>query len=279
MKRILLSATLSFLISMSFHLCFAVEDTVEVGMIGPAPANSSVAVDVRLFNDENIGGFTIPLSFDTTVSLDVTCDSIHWSSRFWTNLPYAYAGDGPISDYIDDANNKLNIWAVWGTDTLPPGNGVIATIHFTTGPGWNETDKVYLNPTSYGANSGIVLSSLDGYELDFEFLGGVTGIRELEEPGEAIPEVFNLSQNYPNPFNPQTIIRFTLPSDTWVKVEVFNILGQRVKTLVDQHLSAGAKEVSWDGKNSKGVEVGSGIYFYRIQTKEFTDVRRMVLLK
>lgn len=278
MKRILLSATLFFLICMSYHLCFAAKDTVEVGVIGPAPANSSVAVDVRLFNDGNVGGFTIPLSFDTTVSLDLKCDSIHWSLRFWTDPPYAYAGDGG-SDYIDSTNNKLNIWAVWGTDTLPAGNGAIATVYFSTGPGWNETDKVYLNPTSYEVNPGIVLSSLDGYELDFEFLGGVTGIRELEEPGEAIPEVFNLSQNYPNPFNPQTIIRFTLPSDTRVKIEIFNILGQKVKTLLDQHLSAGAKEVSWDGKNSRGVEVGSGIYFYRIATKEFTDVRRMVLLK
>ena len=278
MRKIFLSAILFFLVSMSFHLCFAVKDTIDVGVIGPAPANSSVAVNVRLFNDENIGGFTIPLSFDTTASLDLKCDSIHWSSRFWADVPYAYAGDGG-SDYIDSASNKLNIWAVWATDTLPPGSGVIATIYFKTGSGWNPTDKIFLNPTSYEVNPGIVLSSLDGYELDFEFLGGATGIREIEDPEKGVPEDFSLSQNYPNPFNPQTIIRFTLPSDTWVKVEVFNILGQRVKTLVDQHLSAGAKEVSWDGKNSKGVEVGSGIYFYRIATKEFTDVRRMVLLK
>ena len=279
MKRSFLLATLLILVAVSFDLCFAVKDTIEVGTLGPVPANSSVTVDVRLSNDEYIGGFTIPLSFDTTYSLDVFCDSVHWSSRFWTNSAYAYSGDDTLSGYIDSTNNKLNIWAVWSTDTLPPGNGVIATIHFSTGNGWNETDKVFLNPTSYEVNSGIVLSSVEGYELEFGFLGGATGIREIEDPEAGVPEAFNLSQNYPNPFNPQTIIRFALPSDTRVKIEIFNILGQKVKTLLDQHLSAGAKEVSWDGKNSNGVEVGSGIYFYRIATKEFTDVRRMVLLK
>jgi hypothetical protein len=263
---------------MSFHLCFAVKDTVQVGALGPVGASSHVTVDLRLFNDENIGGFSIPLSFYSQENPDVKCDSIHWSSRFWTHLPYAYAEDGGAG-YIDSTNRKLNIWAVWGTDTLPSGNGVIATIHFTTGPGWNPALSVSLDSTSYDVNPGIVLSSLNGYELEFEFLGGPTSIREVNEPGVEQPEAFSLSQNYPNPFNPQTVIRFTLPADTWVKIEIFNILGQKVKTLLDQHLSAGAKEISWDGINSKGVEVGSGIYFYRIQTKEFTDVRRMVLLK
>ncbi len=278
MKRSFSLATLFLLIFASFDLCFGVKDTIEVGALGPVPADSSVTVDVRLSNDEYIGGFTIPLSFYDVQNLDVKCDSVHWSSRFWSNLPYAYAGDGG-SDYIDSTNNKLNIWAIWSTDSLPPGNGVICNVYFTTGPTWDGGSPLPLDSTGYEVNPGIVLSSLDGYELDFEFLSDVTGIREIEDPEAGVPEAFNLSQNYPNPFNPQTIIRFALPSDTRVKIEVFNILGQKVKTLLDQHLSAGAKEVSWDGKNSKGVEVGSGIYFYRIQTKEFTDVRRMVLLK
>lgn len=277
MKRNLLSATLFVLILLSFSLCLAAKDTIEVGRIGPIKADTSVVVDLKLFNDEYIGGFTIPLSFYSSENLDVKCDSVHWSQRFLDQTLYAYAGDG-FSDYIDSTNKKLNIWAIF-TDSLPAGSGIIATIHFTTGSGWDSTLSVPLDSTSYEVNPGIVLSSLNGYELDFEFLGGPTGIKEVEEPGADRPQAFNLSQNYPNPFNPQTIIRFTLPSDTRVKIEIFNILGQKVKTLLDQHLSAGVKEISWDGRNSKGVEVGSGIYFYRIKTKEFTDVRRMVLLK
>jgi len=277
MKRDVLSAVLFLLILLSFDLCFAVKDTIEVGQIGPVGANTSVAVDLRLFNDEYIGGFAIPLSFQSTENPDVKCDSIHWSSRFLPASVYAHAGDGG-SDYIDSTNQRLNLWAVW-TDSLSPGDGIMATIYFTTGSGWNPTKAVLLDSASHDVNPGIVLSSLDGYELDFEFLGGATGIREIEEPGADRPETFNLSQNYPNPFNPQTIIRFTLPSDAGVKIEIFNILGQKVRGLVDQNLSAGTKEISWDGKDSRGADAGSGIYFYRIRTREFTDVRRMVLLK
>jgi len=277
MKRNLVSAALFLLILLSFDLCFGVKDTIEVGQIGPVDANSSVGVNLTIFNDEAIGGFPIPLSFYSTENPDVVCDSIQWSSRFIPDSVYAYAGDGG-SDFIDSASKKLNIWAIW-KDSLSPGDGIIATIYFTTGSGWNAAKAVPLDSTSYDVNPGIVLSSLDGYELDFEFQKAPTGIREIEEPGADHPDAFGLSQNYPNPFNPQTIIRFTLPSDARVKIEIFNILGQKVKNLVDQELSAGVKEISWDGKDSQGTEVGSGIYFYRIKTREFTEVRRMVLLK
>ena len=278
MKRSFSLATLFLLIFASFDLCFAVKDTIEVGQIGPVGASTSVAVDLRLFNDEYVGGFTIPLSFYSTGNLDVKCDSIHWSARFWSDSASAYAGDGG-SDYIDSTNQKLNVWAVWTTDSLPPDTGIIATIYFTTGSSWSPTLPVPLDSASYDVNPGIVLSSLDGHELDFEFMKPPTGIREVEEPGADRPEAFTISQNYPNPFNPQTIIRFTLPAETWVKIEIFNILGQKVRDLVDQNLPAGVKEISWNGKDSRGTDVGSGIYFYRIRTREFTDVRRMVLLK
>lgn len=108
---------------------------------------------------------------------------------------------------------------------------------------------------------------------------GTSDVREVVSEKTVLPEAFSLDQNYPNPFNPNTMIRFSLPQDCWVKLEVYNLLGQKVKTLVDQMLLAGTKEVVWDGKNQAGALVSSGIYFYRIQTKDFTDIKKMVLVK
>ncbi|MDP3024809.1 MAG: T9SS type A sorting domain-containing protein [candidate division Zixibacteria bacterium] len=94
-----------------------------------------------------------------------------------------------------------------------------------------------------------------------------------------LPEAFSLSQNYPNPFNPQTVIKYTLPKDCHVELTIYNTLGQKVKTLVNQYQSAGYKMVHWNSTNDKGNEVSSGIYFYKIKAGRYTDVKKMMVLK
>ena len=79
--------------------------------------------------------------------------------------------------------------------------------------------------------------------------------------------------------NPITNIEFTLAKSGQVKIEIFNILGQRVRTLVDEHLKIGHKLVDWDGCDDSGEEVSSGIYFYQIKTSEFSQTKKMVLLR
>jgi hypothetical protein len=95
----------------------------------------------------------------------------------------------------------------------------------------------------------------------------------------AIPKSYELFQNYPNPFNPQTQIRYDLPAPGRVNVTVYNILGQKVKTLVDEHRDAGRWSVTWQANDDQGEEVASGIYFYKIATAEFEKTRKMILLK
>jgi hypothetical protein len=90
---------------------------------------------------------------------------------------------------------------------------------------------------------------------------------------------FSLDQNYPNPFNPATKIEFALSKSGQVKIEIFNVLGEKVKTLMDQHLKAGRQLVEWNGKDESGEEVASGVYFYRLQTKDFTETKKMVLIR
>jgi hypothetical protein len=107
----------------------------------------------------------------------------------------------------------------------------------------------------------------------------VSYVREIGDFEEGRPSEFSLSQNYPNPFNPYTNFRFTLAKSAHVKIEIFNIVGQRVRTLVDEDMKAGVYLADWDGKDEKGNAVSSGIYFYRMQAGDFSDMKKMLLVK
>ena len=98
------------------------------------------------------------------------------------------------------------------------------------------------------------------------------------------PVEFSLSQNYPNPFNPSTTIRYALPEQSTVTLRVFNILGQEVRTLVNELQNATSYKVVWDGLNARGQQVSTGIYFYQLQAKSstgksFTSLKKMLLIK
>ncbi|MBU0984529.1 MAG: T9SS type A sorting domain-containing protein [candidate division Zixibacteria bacterium] len=101
----------------------------------------------------------------------------------------------------------------------------------------------------------------------------------LSGVGLGLPTSYSLEQNYPNPFNPSTIIAYSLPQAGAVSLEVFNVLGQRVVTLVDEHQAAGYYEQTWDGRNAGGQSVSSGVYFYRVTSENFVDTKKMMLLK
>ena len=95
----------------------------------------------------------------------------------------------------------------------------------------------------------------------------------------SLPTNFELAQNFPNPFNPTTEISFSLPERTKVTLEIFNVLGQRVTTLVDGSLEAGVHSVTWDSRDFDGSQVASGLYMYRIHTEKFSQSKKMILMK
>ncbi len=94
-----------------------------------------------------------------------------------------------------------------------------------------------------------------------------------------LPTEYALEQNYPNPFNPTTTISFALPKAGKVDVAVYNVLGQEVNSLVTGELPAGNHSVVWDGRNSSGNTVSSGIYFYRIVAGDYSQSKKMLMLK
>lgn len=105
-------------------------------------------------------------------------------------------------------------------------------------------------------------------------------INLLSAEDKDLPVIANtLEANYPNPFNPSTTINFSIKNDEAVKIDVYNNRGQRVATLVDEYLQAGRHSVVWNGRDSRNREVGSGIYFYRIESGEWTATEKMLLVK
>jgi len=94
-----------------------------------------------------------------------------------------------------------------------------------------------------------------------------------------VPLDFALEQNYPNPFNPETTIRYQLKEISDVRLEIYNVLGQKVRTLIDDRVDTGSHSVLWDGRNDNGVSIASGVYIYRITAGNFVKSRKMVLVR
>ena len=102
---------------------------------------------------------------------------------------------------------------------------------------------------------------------------------ELSLDQYAIPETHSFSQNYPNPFNPETVIHYDLPVRGRVDISVFNMMGQKVATLVDGEMDAGSHSVVWNAKDSNGENLASGVYLYRMETDGFVQTRKLILMR
>ena len=135
---------------------------------------------------------------------------------------------------------------------------------------FDESDSIYVSflRTEYDSDGWGDLFLVSGY-LDY-----LTYINNEE----VNPMIIDIS-SFPNPFNPTTTINYSLEENSRVSLNIYNIKGQRVKTLVNDQLSAGEHSVVWDGTDSNGNQISSGIYFYRLEAGDFQKVRKMILLK
>jgi hypothetical protein len=184
----------------------------------------------------------------------------------------------------DSSGRKLNI-RLYDTDvhywyydyTLNGSDSVTVVISFDlfkANYGTTPLDRTTLNKITLSVSQGSGdLGSGTLYFDNFKFLS--TGLNDVAiNLGQQIPSDFSLYPNYPNPFNSETVIRYALPNPSLVQITVYNIQGQVVEVLVNQKQEAGIHEIRWDAKN-----VGAGIYFYRLKTKNTVLVQKCVLLK
>lgn len=114
---------------------------------------------------------------------------------------------------------------------------------------------------------------------DVTFSGHKTTHGPINATVITAPKDYSLEQNYPNPFNPATTIHFSLKADGHVSLTVYNMIGQRVRTLVDENMSLGTHSVQWNGRDDANNLMPNGVYFYRIEVNGFKTVRRMIFAK
>lgn len=143
---------------------------------------------------------------------------------------------------------------------------------------WNNYDFIIMIPAVVTRTSGSFNYS---YSATYD-----STLTEVEEQQYLVPNFFTLSQNYPNPFNPITTIPFNVNSSQFMvhspihtTLTIYNILGQRVRVLLDKEISQGEHKLEWNGKDEEGNELCSGIYFYRLEASDYSETKKMVLIK
>jgi|SaaInlStandDraft_1057018.scaffolds.fasta_scaffold41059_2 hypothetical protein len=182
------------------------------------------------------------------------CDDVECDSTYWNSLDTSDAIPNP--DSYTFINDTLTIDEYPGTLVNFECNGDIALFGDNT--------------SSYWWRSGLDTSNCE-YQFGEQQLTLSDNINN--------PEKFRLIQNYPNPFNPLTNISYELPEDSFVSITIYNMLGNVVNNIVRTKQSSGYKTVQWNAKDNLGQPVSAGVYLYSIETKDFRQTKKMILLK
>ena len=149
------------------------------------------------------------------------------------------------------------------------GNGTVLTLKFNSEKG-NEIVFSFVRVLANNSNG-------DQIPLSYKDTKIITSVKN--ELSNIIPDEFALHQNHPNPFNPETYISYQVPKTSQVKIEVFNLLGQHIRTLVDEEKSPGSYKILWNGLDDQRQAVSSGVYLYKMQAGDFTAMQKMVLVR
>lgn len=172
------------------------------------------------------------------------------------------ADDDLVTLYVYDSN----------TPTSEPGSPLA-----TVGPvgAGTTNDLTDIGAVAIRQSSNCPTGTIDGIRVSDNWGLAVTGVATgVEEDNSTLPTKFNLSQNYPNPFNPSTVIKYQVPQNSFVNINVYDVLGNQVRTLVREEKAAGSYDVKFDASN-----MPSGVYFYSIQAGAFTQTKKMILMK
>lgn len=252
-------------------------------------SGGEVLIYIKIWNDNPIQALGVPLIDSCGVCF---LDS---SKNNGGATPACFLGSrvedfGSLTLNLELNPPKVMYGAVSFESSLPAGNGLFATMVYTVPPNAIPTCiRLYSSFFPPGNHLSFIRADAVAYvpifkEKCFQVAASeVTGVEE--ENSEKIFE-FDLKQNYPNPFNAQTAIRFavhskqsTVNGPIRLTLTIYNILGQKVTTLLDQKKSSGEYRVLWDGKDETGEDVASGIYLYRLSAGDVTLTKKMVLLR
>jgi flagellar hook assembly protein FlgD len=174
-----------------------------------------------------------------------------------------------INHFTIEENTEDGSIRFAGMGTIPDGEeGIFATVSLFVSSDFNEESlDVTVNKSRINESEPIE-------DLVITFTNTV-----LSVDTKAIPKVYALRQNYPNPFNPTTQIKYDLPEDALVAINIYDLMGRNIRSLVNTNQSAGYRSIQWNATNNLGEPVSAGMYIYMIQAGEFRQTKKMVLLK
>lgn len=262
------------------------------GLVGPvedsaivADGTTKIVFNLRLVGlDEVCRGMTAGFrvwSDEGAVWTDTDVDTLEvgtaWSDM-WDSVGGFFENHFSVTGSGVDT---IGIGAVAILEGLPADFDAVA-FSITIGPIASEhagktisLDSCFYPPVGYW----IMAGSGGSFEWSGPHRFTLVNSTDVKDVDGNLPTAFSLSQNYPNPFNPSTEILFGLPTRRHVTIGIFNILGQKVKTLVDEELAAGSYSRVWDGTNDRGESLSSGVYLYRMESGDYTGSRKMILVK
>lgn len=235
------------------------------------------------------------LAVDGSGNVFVTGSSTSSSGYDYLTVKYNSSGAEQWTQRYNGAGNSVDIATsmvldaagnvyVTGAVTIAPNNFDYATLKYNTsgvqqwiqtynGPGSGD-DISYSIAIDFSNNVYVAGSSLgSGTDNDYAVIKYAQFVGISSISGE-VPHKFSLSQNYPNPFNPETKIKFAVPKSGFVNISVYDILGRKIESLVNENLNPGTYEVNWNA-----TEYPSGIYYYKLTAGEYSETRKMILLK
>ncbi len=195
-------------------------------------------------------------------------------------LAQAPAGSAPVITTMTPSSGSSGVEVTitgTGFDPIAANNVVLFGNRqaFVKTASADRTTLTVIVPTDLPAGAvavTVTVAAQTSNAVNFNFITSV-------QSRESLPMQFELSQNYPNPFNPETRIQLDLPKSSHVKIEIYNVHGQKIRSLVNEEKPAGAYIVRWDGRMDNGESAASGIYFYRLVAGEFRQTHKMALLR
>lgn len=228
---------------------------------------------------KEIAGVQLPVS-NIAFTMDAKVDEA--TSMYYVNVNIAdfakingfefkLAYDSSALELVKESTNGLN-----GLTIQNNKDGVVEIANMFNNELFNGT--VTLGFKSNGNTSNYVFELTNALVSDKE--SGISQVTKLSSvTAKALPQVYSLSKNYPNPFNPTTTIEYAIPSNGKVELVVYNMAGQKVRTMVNETKEAGFFKAVWDGRNDRGETVASGLYFYKLVSGKFNKIEKMTLVK
>ena len=246
-------------------------DSVQVGST-IALQGEQVMVPVLFENSQPLKSLTVPLKYTGD---QVTADSISFAGSRVEGLEVLTAS-------INTVDQTIRIHVVPNDAMpIPTGSGLLATIYFSIAASAPIQMVVIDTTTLAGPPDSLVFVDASMMEYVPGFREGVITVDATTSVGDdpVRPHAFTLSQNYPNPFNPSTSMTYSLDVAAVTRLDIYNVLGRHIVTLVDRHQSAGNHTVTWNGTDVRGRFVPSGIYMVRLTSSHQTALMKMTLMK